>query len=61
MTYEPPPGWTEAVPTKPGEPERNLSVFHAKSTCARIHDPRNLKRVDKPYSAARCSACASAG
>ena len=58
MTYDPPRGWVEPVVPKDGEPDRNLAVFHSNDRCARINDPLALRRVDKPYSAARCGACA---
>ena len=58
MTYAPPAGWVEPVPQKAGEPERNLALFHTTDSCSRINDPLALRRVDKPYSAARCSSCA---
>jgi hypothetical protein len=58
VTYSPPPGWTERVQPKPGELDRHLAVFHASKTCSRINDVRSLQPVDKPYSAARCAACA---
>jgi hypothetical protein len=61
MTYAPPAGWVEPVPQKAGEPERNLALFHTTDSCSRINDPLALRRVDKPYSAARCSTCARAG
>jgi hypothetical protein len=61
MTYDPPRGWVEPVVPKPGEPERNLAVFHANDRCSRINDPLTLRRVDKPYSAARCNLCAMPG
>jgi hypothetical protein len=61
MTYAPPRGWVEPVVPKDGEPERNLAIFHSTDRCSRINDPLTLRRVDKPYSAARCSACASPG
>jgi hypothetical protein len=60
MTYAPPAGWVEPVPQKDGEPERNLALFHTTDSCSRINDPLALRRVDKPYSAARCSTCARA-
>jgi hypothetical protein len=47
------------MPSEPGEADRHLAVFHTSKTCARIKDPMALRRVDKPYSAARCNVCAA--
>ena len=59
MTYEPPAGWSEALLPKPGQPDQHLGVFHTSRTFRRIVDTQNLRRVDKPYSAARCHVCAA--
>jgi hypothetical protein len=58
VTYSPPRGWIEPTPTKLGDQERNLAIFHTRKTCSRINDVGSLQPVERPYSAARCSACA---
>ena len=58
MTYEPPAGWIEAQPAKLNEPDPKLGTFHTTRKCERIGDANAVRRVDKPYSAVRCSVCA---
>ena len=54
MTYAPPSGWVEHWELDSGLQAR----FHAREDCARVRDRRELRRVDQPYSAARCAGCA---
>ena len=58
MVYTPPVGWIEASePTNAGE-ESTKGRFHTRDTCDNIEHPERLRRVDKPYSATRCTSCA---
>ena len=59
MPYSPPSGWVETRP-QPGDFAAPLHIrFHARPDCPRVSDPGGLRRVDKPYSATRCTLCAS--
>ena len=58
MAYVPPSGWVEVL--QPGEhAARVIAKFHSNLECPRIHDRDNVRKVDKPYSAVRCTLCAS--
>jgi hypothetical protein len=58
MAYVPPSGWVEVL--TPGEhAARVVARFHSRLECPRIHDRDSARRVDKPYSAVRCTLCAS--
>jgi hypothetical protein len=58
MAYVPPSGWVEVL--QPGEhAARVVARFHSRLECPRIHDRDNARKVDKPYSAVRCTLCAS--
>jgi hypothetical protein len=39
---------------------RIRALFHTKVDCTRIRNPDQLRKVDKPYDASRCSSCARA-
>ena len=57
MPYSPPSGWVE---TRLQENDAPTYVrFHARPDCPRIGESGNLRKVDKPYSATRCTLCAS--
>jgi hypothetical protein len=56
MNYAAPKGWIEVLP-RSGEGSQH-STFHLRQDCDRIKDPARLREVDRPYSAARCRACA---
>jgi hypothetical protein len=58
MPYSPPSGWVETRP-QDDEDDPLYVRFHAQPDCRRIGDPSVLRRVDKPYSATRCTLCAS--
>lgn len=58
MTYEPPPGWVEPMTTAPNEDVTTHARFHTRRDCSLIRPDAELRRVDRPYSAARCSRCA---
>ena len=58
MNYAPPPGWIERTDEPTDERTRVNARFHRRDDCERIHDPRALVRVDKPYHAPRCPGCA---
>jgi len=58
MPYEPPRGWVEDVGDEAEELSGRLR-FHTTDRCKLIKDPTRLRAVDKPYSATRCSACAT--
>jgi hypothetical protein len=58
MVYVPPSGWVEVL--QPGEhAARVIARFHGSLECPRIQDRDNARKVDKPYSAVRCTLCAS--
>jgi hypothetical protein len=59
MTCIPPGGWIETLDPRGAQDTSNLGVFHTRETCDRIKHPDRLRRVDKPYSSVRCSACAN--
>lgn len=62
MAYVPPTGWVEEIHVNDGlalGAARIVIRFHASQQCPRIHDAGALRRVDKPYSALRCTLCAS--
>ena len=62
MPYQPPPGWVERrvyATDEPGLDERERLRFHVRPDCTLIQSPEHLMAVDRPYSAARCSRCAS--
>jgi hypothetical protein len=61
MAYQPPSGWVESRPQDheaDGE-VRAYGRFHMTTDCPRIRNAQDLRRVDRPYSASRCSTCAS--
>jgi hypothetical protein len=56
VTYAPPSGWTE---TFTGDTSGRIrALFHIKADCSRIRNADQLRKVDKPYDASRCSSCA---
>jgi len=63
VVYQPPSGWVESRPHEPGADgeARSFGRFHTTPDCPRIRNAQGLRPVDRPYSAARCSACASPG
>jgi hypothetical protein len=58
MPYSPPSGWVETRPQVDDDDPLYVR-FHARPDCPRIGEPSELRRVDKPYSATRCTLCAS--
>ena len=56
MGYVPPSGWIEA--RAGGEGAGAVIRFHTSRGCPRIIAQVQVRLVDKPYSAARCSPCA---
>ena len=57
MTYAPPSGFAETLPTTADGPIRVR--FHARSDCPRVRGRQeDLRLVDRPYSAVRCPLCA---
>ena len=62
MPYEPPPGWVERrvyPATGPAVEDKERLRFHLRPDCTLIEAPEHLMAVDRPYSAARCSRCAT--
>lgn len=60
MGYVPPSGWVEKMLSNDSEPQRLTSArFHSRRDCPRVTDAGALREVDKPYSAIRCTHCAS--
>ncbi len=59
MPYEPPSGWIEPIPATELEADPRLGIFHRNQFCDRIKNRRQLRPTDKPYTAVRCSRCAS--
>lgn len=57
MGYESPSGWIETLIRSSSGAQHE--VFHASLSCPRIRDSGSLRAVERPYSAARCSLCAS--
>jgi hypothetical protein len=56
MGYVPPSGW---IQTRAGdEADAAVTRFHTSRECPRIDARDQVRPVDKPYSAARCSLCA---
>jgi hypothetical protein len=60
MPYEPPAGWVEPFTPAPDEPVATHERFHTRRDCSLIRPVAELRQVDRPYSAARCSRCAKA-
>jgi hypothetical protein len=58
MPYAPPSGWVETRPQTDHDAPAYVR-FHVRADCPRITNPCSLRWVDKPYSATRCSLCAS--
>ena len=61
MPYTPPSGWIEQPEPDldTAEPRQFTAVrFHSSDECHEIPDGQQLVAVDRPYSAARCPACA---
>jgi hypothetical protein len=61
MTYLPPTGWVEprnASNDAGNQHEIQYGFFHTHADCQHVRRTDLLRRVDKPYSAARCPACA---
>lgn len=56
VTYVPPAGWTEDF--RGDTWGRIRASFHRRRDCVRIRDAADLREVDKPYDATRCSHCA---
>lgn len=62
MAYQPPTGWVEQLPQTESNPFGRKSVFHTQRDCRRVRSSASdLRSVDRPYSAARCPACAANG
>ncbi len=62
MTYLPPTGWVEprnATNTSCNQHHIEYGYFHTRADCHHVRRADLLSRVDKPYSAARCPACAA--
>jgi hypothetical protein len=58
MTYLPPSGWTEVMPSAPGV-DRIRVRFHTRPDCPTVRAADSLRPADKPYSAVRCPRCAA--
>jgi hypothetical protein len=61
MTYLPPTGWVEprtATDTSTNQHKILYGFFHSRADCRHVRRADLLREVDKPYSAARCPACA---
>ena len=60
MNHLQPAGWMERTddPRDGLNPVSAQFRFHSRNDCERIKDPRALVRVDRPYHAPRCTACA---
>jgi hypothetical protein len=56
MTYSPPSGWTEQIPSAEGV-DRIRIRFHARRDCPAVRRAETLRPADKPYSAVRCPRC----
>lgn len=59
--YTSPSGWIEALARPDLEADSNLGVFHTRTDCERIKRGDQLRAVDRPWSARRCSLCATEG
>ena len=57
MSYTPPSGWVEQRSDVP-HARANGRRFHLREDCPAIPEGAVLETTDKPYSAARCWACA---
>jgi hypothetical protein len=57
--YTSPSGWIEALSRPDLEADSNLGVFHTRTDCERIKRSDQLRAVDRPWSARRCSLCAT--
>jgi len=58
MPYQPPAGWVEPLTTTAQDPVATHERFHIRRDCSLIRPAADLRDVDRPYSAARCSRCA---
>jgi len=58
VAYTPPAGWVEQLGTLPGSAMK-AQRFHVCRDCPTVTATSVLQRTDKPYSAARCPACAT--
>ena len=57
MSYAPPRGWIEPA----YQDDSGVHIrFHARRDCPRIKQRDQLRAVDRPFSAHRCSGCADA-
>jgi hypothetical protein len=56
MVYSPPSGFVE--PYSDPDPQAPLQRFHTRPDCPRIRNRDQLRPVDRPYSAVRCTGCA---
>ena len=57
MSYTPPSGWVEQLRGIP-DGRVNGRRFHVREDCPAIPQGAVMETTDKPYSAARCPACA---
>jgi hypothetical protein len=57
MTYRPPSGWVELLPS-PDPEMADRHRFHVREDCPRVRDKSKLRHVDRPWSAVRCGGCA---
>ncbi len=57
MSYTPPAGWVERLRDIP-QGRVNGRRFHVREDCSAIAEGSAVQTTDKPYSAARCWACA---
>jgi len=57
VAYTPPSGWVERTGALPGSTTQ-VHRFHVRRDCPAITAAAKMQPTDKPYSAARCPACA---
>jgi len=57
VTYEPPSGWLEEYAIDPEASYVIRQRFHIRRDCPRIRPESELRPVDRPYTAVRCTAC----
>ncbi len=61
MTYLPPIGWVEprsTTDTTSNQHTMPYGFFHTRPDCQHVRRTELLRPVDRPYTAARCPACA---
>src|SRR3954471_22640932 len=58
VAYISPNGWVEPKKRRDGGGDNELGIFHLRRDCERIRRPDQLRAIDRPYSAARCTLCA---